>query len=485
MTLIPQTVEGTARALAIAGLALVLAPSLARLLAHAQGRQRTLVWALLLAPLLTPALLVSYAYAHCAHLLMDAPGATTALYFAALALKLVPVATLILHFSPPALSPEAAHCHSLLHAGGVLRSTKGPQGHASRSPFRVLSCFSWTALSGRGWNNLRFRLRGSGRAPWMAGGLVFLFAFTDFELASLWSLQTWTVALFDAQVGGLALGEALRLAALPLTIELAVLGLILRTPAFSTTPTRPGKAPGPIARATLPAYLGSAALLVCGWPLGQVTIQAVAGFRTVAENFVLANDLAASLAFAAAATVGAWLLTVVVQTTRRQPSGGQVARSTTLAAPGLLGALLLSLALLAIFQVPLLHPAYDTPLPLLLASTLLLLPFAIPLRWLLDTTRHDPSLHLAKQAGSAALIWRLDTRRRWLAAFLLFCWAYFDFTAGSILAPVGLTPIFVRLHNLAHYGQTAVLSAMFLIAFAAPVAVLLLTAPAARWYARH
>jgi hypothetical protein len=151
----------------------------------------------------------------------------------------------------------------------------------------------------------------------------------------------------------------------------------------------------------------------------------------------------------------------------------------------LLGALLLALLLLTTFQLPALHPAYDTPLPLLLALTLLLLPLALPLRWLLDVNRRNPALHLARMTASPALIWRLDTSRRWLVASLLFCWAYFDFTAGSILAPIGLTPVFVRLHNLAHYGQTAVLSAMFLAAFAAPVTVLLFTAPAARWYARR
>ena len=470
MNLAHQTAESTVRALAIAGLALVLAPPLARLLAHTHGRRRTLAWALLLAPLLTPALLVSYAYSHLALRLMAVSGAASALYFAALTLKLVPVAALILHFVPPAISREAVRCHALLARSRRER---------------------WI-----------FQLRGAGRAPWMAGGLVFLFAFTDFELASLWSLKTWTVALFDAQAGGLALGASLRLAALPLTIEIAVLALILRTPALSIVPPGAGTTPGRIARLALLSYLGGAALLACGWPLVFVTAQAVTGFRAVAENFVLANDLAASLAFAAAAALCAWLLSGVARTppsaaVRRTPrppndgrgrpsdNRGRGVRATLLALPGLLGALLLSLALLAAFQLPALHPAYDTPLPLLLALTLLLLPFALPLRSLLDASRHSPALHLARLAGSSALVWRLDTRRRWLAAFLLFCWAYFDFTAGSILAPVGLTPVFVRLHNLAHYGQTAVLSAMFLAAFAAPVAVLLLTAPAARWYARR
>ena len=445
MSLALQTAESAGRSFAIAGLALVLAPPLARLLAHTHGRQRTLVWALLLAPLLTPALLVSYSYSHVALRLMAVPGATGALYFAALTLKLVPVASLILHFVPPAISPEAIHAHALL----------------ARS-------------RGECW---MFHVRGAGRAPWMAGGLVFLFAFTDFELASLWSLKTWTVALFDAQAGGLALGESLRLAGLPLAIEIGVLALILRTPALSVANVGGGKTPGRIARPALLAYLGGAALLECGWPLLFVAVQAVGGFRSVAESFVLADDVIASVAFAAGSALGAWLLAAWLAKRRRA--------ALVLALPGLLGALLLSLFVLTAFQAPLLRPAYDTPLPLLLALTLLLLPFALPLRWLLDAARHSPALHLAGLAGFPALTWRLDTRRRWLAAFLLFCWAYFDFTAGAILAPVGLTPVFVRLHNLAHYGQTAVLSAMFLAAFAAPVAVLLLTAPAARWYARR
>ena len=481
MTLAAQTAQGAARALAIAGLALALAPPLARLLAHTHGRRRTLAWALLLAPLLTPALLVSYAYSHLALRLMGTPGATGALYFAALTLKLVPVAALILHFVPPAIAAEAAFCHALLNGrkNNSLRFTKDTKEHEMGFRFRDLSCLSRTSppwVKGW-WAHWTFQLRAAGRAPWMAGGLVFLFAFTDFELASLWSLKTWTVALFDAQAGGLALGASLRLAALPLGSELAVLALILRAPTLSVAPSGAGKAPGRIARRALLAYLGGAALLACGWPLLFVTAQAATGFRAVAENFVLANDLGAALGFAAGSALCAWLFAAWIAERRRA--------ALALALPGLLGALLLALFVLTAFQLPPLHPAYDTPLPLLLALTLLLLPFALPLRWLLDAGHHDPALHLARLAGSSALIWRLDTRRRWLAAFLLFCWAYFDFTAGSILAPVGLTPVFVRLHNLAHYGQTAVLSAMFLAAFAAPVAVLLLTAPAARWYARR
>jgi hypothetical protein len=125
---------------------------------------------------------------------------------------------------------------------------------------------------------------------------------------------------------------------------------------------------------------------------------------------------------------------------------------------------------------------YDTPLPLGLALIFLVLPLAFLLAALWQ--QPDPALHIARQIGSRRLIWELETRPRAVAAGILFCWAYFDFTASSILAPTGLTPVFVRLHNLAHYGQTAALSAMMLAAFATPILVLLLTGTAWRFYAR-
>jgi hypothetical protein len=135
--------------------------------------------------------------------------------------------------------------------------------------------------------------------------------------------------------------------------------------------------------------------------------------------------------------------------------------------------------------MPLLRAAYDTPLPLLLALTIILLPLALLLDVLLLMRRLSPMRHIARQLGSRRLAWVLEWQPQIGAFALLFCWAYFDFTASSILAPVGMTPVFVRLHNLAHYGQTAVLSAMMLAAFATPAVLLLLTVAAGRIYARR
>ena len=257
MTLAHQTAESAARALAIACFAVALAQPLARLLAHTHGSRRTLAWALLLAPLLTPALLVSYAYSHLALRLMAVPGGIAALYAVVLALKLTPVAAVIAHFVPPALSAEAAHCHALL---------AGPR-----------------------WRHWVFRLRGAGRTPLVAGGIVFLLAFTDFELASLWSLKTWTVALFDAQAGGLALRESLRLAALPLGIEALALAALLWRADFPSAQPAATPAPASRTRGVLGAYLALAALGASVLPLLLIAAQAATGFRAVVENFILAR----------------------------------------------------------------------------------------------------------------------------------------------------------------------------------------------------
>jgi hypothetical protein len=363
----------------------------------------------------------------------------------------------------------------------------------------------------------KFLLHGAGAGAWFAGGLVFLLAFADFEVASLWTIKTWTVAIFDAQTGGMNLRETLRLAALPVVVQILVLAPLLLRAAVS--PMRVGHRCGSGAGAMLAfTCLVLAALVVCAVPLILVAGQAVAGLPAIMENFVLGNEIGASVLFAlGAATMANGLIRVAHSSrvlvlasredellkpcatkTDRQARSERVTKareggtrspalgtSALPGVPGLLGSLVVSLCVLAIFQMPLLRAAYDTPLPLLLALTIILLPLALLLDVLLLMRRMSPMRHIARQLGSRRLAWVLEWQPQIGAFALLFCWAYFDFTASSILAPVGMTPVFVRLHNLAHYGQTAVLSAMMLAAFATPAVLLLLTVAAGRIYARR
>jgi len=426
------------RALIIAGLAVAVAAWLSGWLAAQRGRRRTFAWALLLAPFFTPPLLISYAFSKFALALVAAPWSHEALYIGVLALKLTPVAVIVRRLVPPPLSAPAWHV------------------------YRMLGIASWR-------ERVLFRLRGAGRSPWLAAGVVFLLAFADFELASLWSVKTWTVAIFDAQIGGLALGETLRLAAIPLAVQIALLALgAWNRHDFAAVALREERS---ASRAAW-TYLIASSLLICAVPLGIVSAQAVSGWRTLSAHFILTREIGASVFFALAAAL---LADLGARLGRRRRA------AVLLAVPGLLGALVVALLVLALFQRPALRPAYDTPLPLILALALGLLPLAFMLRAL--TPRTTPALHLARQTGSRRVLWPLQTRPRVIAFGALFYWAYFDFTASSILAPVGFTPVFVRLHNLAHYGQTDALSAMMLAAFAVPILTVLLAGAVARFTA--
>ena len=90
---------------------------------------------------------------------------------------------LVIWLMPPSVSQEAMHC------------------------FRQ-STASW-------WRRRLWELRAWGRGLWVGIALVFFFAFQEFEIATTWNMRAWTVSLFDAQTGGLALRESLRLALLP------------------------------------------------------------------------------------------------------------------------------------------------------------------------------------------------------------------------------------------------------------------------------
>jgi ABC-type Fe3+ transport system permease subunit len=444
----PQTAMALGRAAFIALLAIAVSAPLAPWVHAQRGRWRIVAWTLLLAPFFTPALLVSYAFSKFAMALIVSGGGHEALYIGVLALKVIPVAVVLRTLLPPPLSAEARHV------------------------FQMLASADWRMRA-------EFHLRAAGRAPWIAGGLVFLLAFADFELASLWSVKTWTMSVFDAQAGGYTLGATLRLAAWPLGVQLVILAALVFSGRDAAPPAASNEAwEERRRRRGIPTlcwlYVATSSTVVCAIPLAIVASQAVGGIPSLVENFVLGGQLGASVIFALVAAAAA----TVIASIARQYSAVALA----LVAPGLLGALIVSLLLLALFQAPLLRAFYDTPLPLAIALIVLLLPLALLLGalWLQPT----PALHIARQLGSRRLIWELETRPRAIAAGILFCWAYFDFTASSILAPTGFTPVFVRLHNLAHYGQTAVLSAMMLAAFATPILVLLLTGTAWRLYAR-
>ncbi len=471
-----------ARAAAISGIALWLALGAARLVGSRRGRLQGFLWMLLIAPCLMPAFLTGYAWARAVLSLTMQPGWNEVIYAAALVVRLMPVAALVLYFMPSPLSAEGKHCHRLM--GSALdprfRAThteasgcRGGKGSRALPPRLLHALRQW-----------RFHLAGMGAGPWIAFGLVFLLSFGEFELAAMWSLKTWPVVLFDAQAGGLALKETLRMAVVPALLQALVLAALIGIAGFcqrsSATPAtvRPGSRAATWATIIYLVPVAGAGALC---PLLLLFKEAMPGFAALRGNALLARDIGTSVFFATGAALLAWNLSRNAGASLRL---GKPRMAWLLGAPGLLGGLVLALLVLAGFQLPILRGGYDTPLPLLLTLTLVLLPLALVLQWLCGATRPAPALHLARMLKSRPLLWQLEHRRRWWSLFLLFCWGYFEFSASSILAPIGMTPVIARLHNLAHYGQTAVLSAMICAAVAVPLSVLLLTSTARGLYAR-
>lgn len=389
-------------------------------------------WILLLAPYLAPSLLVGYAYSNFALALIHHPALNALAYSLLLCLKLAPLAALALHLAPRPLSDSALHCARLAHGSAGWR-------------------FRWQA--------------GCARAPLAAFALVLLLAFNEFEMASLMNVKTWTVRLFDAQAGGLPLARTLALAAGPFAIALLVVACVLGLLAGQhwarhAETERAATAAGKFAWGLLLA----ANLLVWGIPAAVVLHGTVQGWRVLATSFALGREIGTSLLLGAVAAAAAYAVA---------PRRGWAAAAASL--PGLLGPLALALLLTAALQTPWLHRWRDVPAPLAIALALYLLPAAALLRQLLRTRGPATAVHAARILGGAEgrqIVWRLATRRHVWAAFLLLCLAYLELTISAILAPTGVTPVSVRLYNLMHYGQTAVLSAMLAAAFAAPALAL-------------
>jgi ABC-type Fe3+ transport system permease subunit len=401
--------------------------------------------ALLLLPLLAPALLVSYAYAPVALRLTSQPALLLLAYSALIGLKLASLAAVARWLFPPSLPPEAQYCARLIER---------------RSTFERLA----------------FWLRTLGPTPWLVGSLAFLIAFTDFELASLLSVKSWPVKLFDAHAGGLELQNSLQLITAPLAIELTVLLAVLLMARNAPRQTLAPAAPRDRVR-RWPLFVAAAITLIGAViPISLVLFQAAQALPTIVYSGVMLQEIVTSLSFAIVGAGLAWVVAAIATSPRV---------GATLLIPGLFGGLVLALLVLALFQTTPLRFAYDTPAPLTLALAFLFAPVAFLLRWLLRTQNRAESLHLARMAGSRSLLWDLALSLRVIALGFVFLLAYFELTASALLAPVGFTPAFVRLHNLSHYGQTPILSLMLLAATLAPAALLALTLGLGRLYARR
>ncbi|MCB9872303.1 MAG: hypothetical protein H6837_20785 [Planctomycetes bacterium] len=410
---VPEGVLAAAiRGLAVALLLAYVAPAAAR-----AATRQPWHWGLLLLPLFTPSLLVGTCYSGLLHGAAGEPC-----YVLLLATRLLPIAALLAAWLPgPPIDRRAHHC---------ARMMGGPRG---------------TGLA----------LRGPVRNRAVVGAVTFCLAFAEFELASLGARPTWTVWLFDAQTGGLPLAETLRAAVVPVLIETGVLGsAVVWLVVSGAGPAEP--AGDPPWHAALWSWIAVAvAVLLPGATLAR-------GLSDLRGQLQFGTELGHGALLAGAAAASASGMAVLLP--RRVLAW--------LSLPGLLGGLVLGLGIQSLFQLPGLQTAYDTPLPLLVGWTLLLLPIGALLLGV--TARMVPAaavhqcalLAAAKDAtprrAAGRIHFALSGIRHAGAVGVLFATAFFEVVAADLLAPASMTPAAPRLYNLLHYGQSAGLAAMVL-----------------------
>ena len=180
--------------------------------------------------------------------------------------------------------------------------------------------------------------------------------------------------------------------------------------------------------------------------------------------------------------------------------------------PGLLGSLALGLAVFEICQRIGVQPAYS-PVPLVAAMVLFLLPRALAMRMMLHRSEGQSNLFLARQMGERrevsgqrrevrderlepakepeavsgnlpsairhppvnpqlsgrSIVWRLHGAGRFWTLAILFWWSYLELTLPSLLRPAGMAPAPMRLYNFLHYGHIPGLAAMLVVVLGVPV----------------
>ena len=148
------------------------------------------------------------------------------------------------------------------------------------------------------------------------------------------------------------------------------------------------------------ALLTPGVVLFALWPFIQNALPIVRGGMLMLENATLRQSfvqILTSTGFAVGASVMSMGIALRICAAFQSSPGAIASRIfwMSLLLPGLLGSLVLSLGLLAMFQLPGLRGLYDTWLPMLLGQTLAVLPFASAVVLLLMRVTDPAALHSA------------------------------------------------------------------------------------------
>jgi len=408
-----------------------------KLLNHAQQlsptKKNRLAYLLLLL-FVMPSFIVSYSYRPFFLELIHLPLLREICYGVLLIAQHLPLSCCLIVLLPPAITPEALHLHN------TLANKKSWLFYLrAHSPFLVTFLFVSSLLYG------------------------------EFNLASLLGIETWTITLFDSQAGGLALEESFEMLTLPLITQLTLIILAVfiafhshgnNTSLFKSRNLSSSHFPWPF------AILCLAVILMVVLPITHLIFTASAGFKELARGFSLGPDYLVSVLFALSASFIAWALSRFLLPHKEKLSRARLLAGLLLSLPGLSGALMLSLCTILLKSLLNLSPS---PFPLLAVLTVLVFPWAFLMRLMQLKALNQSALHIAEQHKVNSVLWKLSGRPNWVIIFILFTFSYYEIIASSLLSPAGMSPVFVKLYNFAHYGHSAVLSAMFFCAFLIPI----------------
>lgn len=352
---------------------------------------------------------------------------------------------------------------------------------------------------------------------------MFLIVFQEAEVAALMQARGWTEWLFTRQAGLVDAGTTLRYAGVLVGIQAILCLPVLRwlqpgarevRAAFDPPRRRPGiwwsmvLIAGCGLNVVIPGWLvlseaarglpvlwqqpsfwreilhgllfaataGVLAVLVARWlrregpeARGQTSMKPVGGSGIGPHLRPLSRDEAGAETGAASRERGENAL---------KPESRILNPAYVLLLPGMCGSMTLSLLVGILFQQPVLRLAYDTPVPLVIAQMLLLLPRTMLLFACLPVDRPSPGLHLSEllgpggresQAAARELRWHLLGRPQFWSFVVVFFWGYLDLMAATILAPPGMEPVVKRLYNFMHFGHIAGLAAMVCATLAVPL----------------
>lgn len=400
--------------------------------------------------------MTGYCYRDTSMSLVHVPWLREFLYGLIVAFQAVPIAVVLLAFSPPAEATSSALF--------LARSFKFPFVQKLELVFRSTRQYQLAAYC-----------------------LLFLISFQEADLASLMQASGWTEWMFTKHVGGLALRETMQLTLWPVFIQTPCLLPLIFWLKNSTIMTSSELLPAVRVHSLqrLLSYVWTIAalifvLVIPGW---QLLNGFSFGLGSLWEQPSIPREIGDALLIAgttAACTLGMTFLSM----SHSRKSGSkfrQLILLFLLLAPGGMGNLALGLLLGGIFQTDALNFAYDTPLPLIIGEIGLLLPRTMILLHCLAQMNHPSSQYVitlleesplhSQRRVAADLAWQTHGRTWFGVVALVGFWAYFEVMLPSILAMPGLAPIGLVLYNNLHYGRIAALGAKLVLALLVPLTI--------------